>query len=331
MQLTLLLPARPDHRWALAKQVGVTHAVVKAQAQLTGLGPPWEPGVLRALRDRFTDAGIMLLGLEGDPFDMGRIKRGEPGREEDLDRYRRMLRHMGELGLNLLCYNFMPRLRPRNEIAAEHDWHRTDVKVPLRGGSLTTRFELAKLPAAGPLEMSHEDLWANYRTFIEAVLPEAERAGVTMALHPDDPPLPRLGDVPRLFGSVEAFDRAYQLCPRPHHAVTFCQANFKLMGCDLEATVRRFASQDRIAFVHLRDVEGAADAFTETWHDEGPTDMPAMLRLYHEVGFAGPIRDDHVPSMHGEDPEVPGYAALGHLFAVGYLKGILQSQGIAYV
>lgn len=330
MKLTLLLPGKPDPRWTLAKQVGVTHAVVKAQPSLTGLGDPWEPGVLRALRDRFTDAGIALLGLEGDPFDMSRIKRGERGRDEDLDRYCRMIAQMGELGLGLLCYNFMPRPRPRKAFAAEHDWHRTDVKVPLRGGSLTTRFELARLPTTDELELTHDELWDNYRTFLEAVLPAAKRAGVVLALHPDDPPLPRLGAMPRLFGSVEAFDRAYALAPCPHNAVTFCQANFKLMGCDLEATVRRFADQGRIAFVHVRDVDGNAEAFTETWHDEGPTDMPAMLKLYHDVGFTGPIRDDHVPTMHGENPDIPGYAALGHLFAVGYLKGILQTHRIAY-
>ncbi|MFA9479933.1 mannonate dehydratase [Phycisphaerales bacterium AB-hyl4] len=303
----------------------MTHAVVKAQPQLTGLGPPWEAGVLRTLQARFADAGITLLGLEGDPFDMSRIKRGEPGRDEDFDRYRQMLGHMGELGLKLLCYNFM--LRPKT---AEHDWHRTDVSVPLRGGSLTTRFELTKLPVADELELSHDELWSNYQAFLKAVLPAAEQADVTLALHPDDPPLPQLGSVPRLFGSVEAFDRAYQLAPSRHNAVTFCQANFKLMGCDLEATVRRFAEQGRLAFVHVRDVEGSADAFTETWHDEGPTDMPAMLKLYHDVGFAGPLRDDHVPTMHGENPDIPGYASLGHLFAVGYLKGIFQTHRTPY-
>jgi mannonate dehydratase len=83
--------------------------------------------------------------------------------------------------------------------------------------------------------------------------------------------------------------------------------------------------------VHFRDVEGTAQDFTETFHDNGPTDMPAMLRLYAGLGFRGPIRVDHVPSLTGEEQLPHGYAYLGRLFAIGYMKGILDTAGIAYV
>ena len=324
MQLTLLLPAKPDDKWILARQIGIAHAVTKAAPQLTGLPAPDDLAALRTVRDRFADAGIKVVGLEGDQFDMARIKRGEPGRDEDIERYCRMLRNMAELGIDLLCYNFMPRPR-----TAEHDWHRTACDIPLRGGSLTTRFRLADLPPA-ELEFSHDELWSNYTYFIRAVMPEAERHGVRMALHPDDPPLPVLNGVPRLFSQPESFERAFGLAPSPCNGVAFCQANFRLMGIDLETWVRRFAGLGKLFFVHLRDVEGTAEDFTEVWHDEGPTDMGAMLNLYHEVGFDGPIRDDHIPCMHGEREDIPGYAMLGHLFAVGYIKGLLQAQHIPY-
>jgi alpha-L-arabinofuranosidase len=85
-----------------------------------------------------------------------------------------------------------------------------------------------------------------------------------------------------------------------------------------------------IVFVHFRDVRGTAERFEETFHDDGPTDMPAMLKLYHEVGFTGPIRVDHVPTLAGEDNAQPGYGKLGRLFALGYLKGILQTWKIPY-
>ena len=325
MKLTLLLPATPDDKWTLARQIGVKHAVTKAAPQLTELPAPDNLEALRTVRDRFADAGVTLVGLEGDQFDMGRIKRGESGRDEDIERYRQMLRNMGELGIGLLCYNFMPRARD-----AEHDWHRTACDVPLRGGSLTTAFDLAKLPHTKALEFTHDDLWANYTYFLRAVMPEAERCGVRMGLHPDDPPLPAMGGVPRVFYCPEAFERAFEIAPSPCNGVSFCQANFRLMGVDVEHWVRRFAARKKLFFVHVRDVEGTAERFTEVWHDEGPTDMAAMMKLYHDVGFDGPIRDDHVPCMHGEKEDVPGYAMLGHLFAVGYIKGLLQAQGIAY-
>jgi mannonate dehydratase len=118
------------------------------------------------------------------------------------------------------------------------------------------------------------------------------------------------------------------LSDSPSHRLTFCQANFKAMGCDVAATARRFA--DRIAFVHFRDIEGTATDFTETFHDAGPTDMPVMLRVYHELGFRGPIRVDHVPSLAGEEDLPHGYAYLGRLFAIGYMKGILDTAHIPY-
>jgi mannonate dehydratase len=173
-----------------------------------------------------------------------------------------------------------------------------------------------------------ERLWRNYEEFLQAVLPAAERAGVAMALHPDDPPLAELRGVRRIFGSVAAVERALALSDSPAHRVTFCQANFRLMGGDLAEAARRLAP--RIAFVHFRDVAGMAEDFTEVFHDAGPTDMAAMVRLYHELGFKGPIRIDHVPALEGEQDLPHGYAYLGRLFATGYLKGLLDAAGIPH-
>jgi mannonate dehydratase len=95
------------------------------------------------------------------------------------------------------------------------------------------------------------------------------------------------------------------------------------MGADIPATIRRFGRQ--IAYVHFRDVEGGADSFAETFHDNGPTDMAAAMRAYREIGFDGPIRPDHVPQMVGEDDGEPGYTMLGRLFAYGYIRGLLDA------
>jgi len=99
------------------------------------------------------------------------------------------------------------------------------------------------------------------------------------------------------------------------------------MGADVAA--RRWIGEGRVVFVHIRDVEGTAERFHETFHDAGPTDLAAMLRLYHDAGFDGPIRPDHVPRLHGEPPpDMPGYGMLGRLHAVGYLRGLAEAQGI---
>ncbi|MEI8310109.1 MAG: mannonate dehydratase [Verrucomicrobiota bacterium] len=320
MILADFLPATPNRSWALALQAGVTHAICKCAPELTGLPAPDDLGALRTIRDRFADGGFRLYGLEGDEFDMQRIKLGLPGRDEDIARYQRMLRNMGELGIPLLCYNFMATI----------GWCRTDMNVALRGGAISNRFQLSALdpePVAPELRVSEERLWENYEYFIERVIPVAAEAGVKMGLHPDDPPVSPLRGVGRILTSADAFARAMALSDSPSHGITYCQANFRAMGEDIAATARRFA--DRIVFVHFRDIAGTREDFTETFHDDGPTDMPAMLKLYDDLGFCGPIRVDHVPSLAGEEDQPHGYALLGRLFAVGYMKGILQTHGIA--
>ena len=107
MKLGLMLPVKPDMQWKLASQLGVKYAVTKAAPELSGLPDPSDFNALKTVRDRFADAGFELYALEGDEFDMTRIKLGLPGRDEDLEKYRRMLTNMGRLGLKLLCYNFM--------------------------------------------------------------------------------------------------------------------------------------------------------------------------------------------------------------------------------
>jgi len=163
------LPPRPNPLWALARQMGITHCVVKAAPEMTGLAPPYEPGVLARIQADLADAGLILIGLEGDPFDMSRIKLGQPGCAEDLDHYTAMLQEMGRLKLRLLCYNFMGGI----------GWHRSNTSVHGRGGALVSSFELhdepKSLSAAG--EIPPEAMWSNYTRFIAAIIPSPARPG----------------------------------------------------------------------------------------------------------------------------------------------------------
>jgi mannonate dehydratase len=320
MIVTEFLPPRPHVLWHYARQMDIGHAIVKVSPELTGLKPPWHLDTLVHIQRELADAGLTLLGLEGDPFDMSRIKLGLPGRDEDLEHYCQMLRHMGELGIQLLCYNFMPGI----------GWCRTRADVPGRGGALVSRFDVRELPG-GPTEagdVTAERVWENYRFFIQHVLPVAERARVRLALHPDDPPLPSLRGVARIFGTPEAFERAYTLAPSPNNGVTFCRANFQLMGADLPRWIRHFAGHGRLCYLHLRDVRGTAESFEEVFHDEAGPALIETLRVCHEVGFRGPLRCDHVPTLAGESNDHPGYGVLGRLFANGYLFGLLDALNI---
>ena len=341
MTLVEFVPPTPHPLWELCPQMGITDVIVKVNPDLTGLPDPWRYETLSRIAYRLKDAGLNVVGLEGDPFDMSPIKEyGE--REEALEHYSELLESMGKLGIKLLCYNFM----------VGRGWSRTGVREG-RGGAKATYFSLkeltpkesdgsanaspiqnvgalAKTSDKSELKISHDQVWANYEYFIKAVMPTAEKCGVRMALHPDDPCLPSLGGYARIFGSVEAYDRAYALCPSPSNAVTFCQANFKLMGVDLDAAARHFGK--RIAFIHVRDVDGTKEDFTELFHDQGDTDQFALMRTYRELGLDVPLRGDHVPEMAYDrelTPEgTPGYFTLGRLFANGYLKALLQGTSL---
>lgn len=308
--------------------MGIEHVVVKVHPSLTGLVDPWRLPTLRRIVEGLAAEGLTVVGLEGDPFDMAPVKQfgdvscaagaspqlAVSAREETLAHYRELLESMAALDIRLLCYNFM----------VGTGWARTGVRT-VRGGAKATYFSRAETPQVA-LRLTKEQVWANYASFIQSVMPTAERVGVRMGLHPDDPCLPELGGYARIFGTVADYDRAYALAPSPSNAVTFCQANFKLMGADLIETARHFGK--RIAFIHVRDVEGDRTDFTELFHDQGTTDQFALMRTYRALGLDVPVRGDHVPEMEGDrllaPDAVPGYSVLGRLFANGYLKALLQ-------
>ncbi|MDA3798112.1 MAG: mannonate dehydratase [Kiritimatiellae bacterium] len=316
MKLGMMLPALPDIKWELASQIGVKYAITKAAPELTGKLPPWNFDVLKGISENFADAGFKLYGLEGDEFDMSRIKLGLPGRDEDIEKYHMMLRNMGHLEIPLMCYNFMAGI----------GWYRTSVNLPERGGALTSGFNMNDVPKDTELIVTEEQMWNNYEYFIKAVLPVAEEAGVKMGLHPDDPPISPLLGYSRIFTSAEAFRKAMALSDSPSHCITFCQATFKTMGENVFEIIPEFAK--RIAFLHFRDVRGDKSCFRETFHDNGPTDMAAFLKVCDDSGLDVIIRPDHTPSMAGEDNSNPGYEMQGNLFAVGYMKGLMDALGI---
>jgi mannonate dehydratase len=317
MRLALVLPPEEDHRWGLARQVGVTDAVVHTLEIGDGQPISHEYDPLLRMRNAFRDAGLSLSVIEGCVPLTDATRLGLEGRDEEIGRFKTFLRNCGALGIPVVCYDWMAGLR----------WARTSATVRARGESLVTEYDNEDMrrgpPPAAARTTTREDLWANLEYFLEEVVPVAEEAGVKLGLHPDDPPRSEVRGMPRIIDSPDAYERVLSVVDSESNGVTFCQGNFAVMGVDVPATIRRLG--DRINFVHFRDVEGDADAFVETWHDAGPTDMGAAMAAYDDIGFDGPARPDHVPTMVDEDNSNPGYHFNGRLFAIGYMRG-LQEQ-----
>jgi mannonate dehydratase len=315
IQLAEFLGSQPTPLWKLVKQVGVDHAVATLPFQECGNEKAWDYLPLLRMKQRYEDAGLKVVAIESAP-PMNQVRLGLPGRDEEIAWFQTLLRNMGALGIPLLCYNFM----------AVFGWLRTSASIRTRGDALVSGFDDALVRNA-PLTdagiVPEERLWENYAYFLERVLPVAEAARVRLALHPDDPPLSPIRGVGRIMRSLDAFDRVLGMADSACHGITFCQGNFALMTDDLPAAIRHFGP--KIFFVHFRDVRGTPARFVETFHDDGPTDMLACLRTYHEIGFDGPLRPDHVPALEGESNDSAGYATLGRLFAIGYIKGLEES------
>ncbi|MCF2505234.1 mannonate dehydratase [Dyadobacter sp. CY107] len=307
----------PDEKWQLCRQMGIDHAIAKLAPELTGdLAIDNYESFARS-KEIFESNGFKLTGLEGDQFDMSRIKLGLDGRQGDVERYCRMLENMGKLGIGLLCYNFMAT-----------GWYRTDVDLPERGGAVVSGFSMKKAktePVSSYGTFSESQIWENYHWFIEQVMPVAEANGVKMALHPDDPPVSPLHGISRILTSADAIRKALSLSDSSSHGLTFCQGTYTTMNEDVLGLIHDFGRQKKIFFVHIRDVRGTPEDFHETFHDNGPTDMFKMMKAYREIGFEGPLRSDHVPTMAGESNDHFGYEMKGNLFGIGYIKGLMDA------
>lgn len=315
MKLGMMLPAKECTQWSLAAQLGIKYAITKANPKLTGLNDPSDYQSLKTVRDAFNRYGLQLYGLEGDEFDMDRIKLGLDGRDEDIEKYKKMLENMGRLGIKMLCYNFMGGV----------GWYRTDNDVSERGGAVSCGFNIDRSEKK-PLKITADKMWENYEYFIKRVLPVAEKAEVVMCLHPDDPPIPELCGYSRIVINAQAYRRIMAMSDSPSHKITFCQSCFKLAGDDVFELIKEFGS--RIQFLHFRDVEGEAYNFKETFHDNGTTDMVKLMEYAHRYSPECIVRADHTPTMAGESDKEMGYAVLGNIFAAGYIRGISHALKI---
>ena len=310
-----------EQKIALTKQMEVLGAVGGINPQMVGMNDarPWEPRAITAVKEAWEKVGLKLRVIEGPPSLGEKTKLGLEGRDEEIANFITFMKNLRQYGdIDTICYNWMPVI----------GWYRTSNDKPGRGGALVTAFDYEVIkndPLTKYGEVSKETMWKNLEYFLKAVVPEAEKIGMKLAMHPDDPQVDSIRGISRIMTTVDNFKKMVDLVPSPSNGITMCQGNFSLMGADIPKTVHEFGKRGLIHFVHFRNVRGGKFKFEETFHDEGQIDMYAAMKAYYDIGFKGPIRPDHVPTMAGDSNEHPGYSIIGTLFALGYMRGLMEA------
>lgn len=311
MILTDYFTSKYNLTWDYAKQCGVDTGVIRlpeeANFDITDFSH-W-----KKVYKNFDDFGIKPIIIEPMPNNLhDHIKTGDALRDQSIEKVIKMMEYMNELDIRTICFNWMAHI----------GWLRTNDKIKERGNALVTGFDLNDFKETDK-QITHEQLWENYEYFIKAIVPYAEKYNIKLALHPDDPPLEKLGNVGRIMTSYDNINKSINIVKSDNLGVTMCQATYLMMGENLYDVIPKL--KDKIFFIHFRNAVGNKFKFNETFHDNGLIDMPDIIRLYKKHNINVPIRVDHVPLMAGETQDVAGYTALGRLFAIGYLKGILES------
>jgi len=326
MRPTLSVGPDLDLEWLeYAAQIGAEGMASSPRPRRPDLGH-YEFSELADLRSAVESFGLKLETVSLPPWEWCfKWMLGLPGRDEQLENLHTTIRNMGAAGIPVLIYN-MHALR----------FYRTSSTSRERAGALGTSFswEVAKhapLMSGGPgidaslipeserKPVDDERMWDNLTYFLQATVPVAEEAGVYLALHPDDPPIPSIGGVARIMRSPEAFRRAIEIVPSPHNGLKFCVGCYSEMGADVAEEIRYHGTRDKIFFVDFRNIRGTAEEFSETFPDDGKEDMFDLIKALRESGFDGPICPDHALHTVGDTARGHRYWA----YAIGHMKGLL--------
>lgn len=332
-----------------ARQCGCTHLILHLANYYTGSDqnivtatddkvnygrsfeddPIWSEESILALQRMAAEEGLTIYGIENfDPADWYDVLLDGPRRAEQMEKLKRIIRRVGKAGIRAFGYNF--------SIAGVWGHQK---RWAARGGALSNCFDASLLDIQTPVPrgdvwnmtyaphdggyiepIDYGTLWERLERFLREILPVAEEAGVELALHPDDPPMPMLRGTPRLVYQPELYQKLIDLNPSPANKLEFCMGSIQEMtNGNLYDAIERYASQGRVSYVHFRNVRGKVPCYDEVFMDEGDIDMLYALTLFKKHHFDGVMIPDHTPLITCRAPWDAGMA-----FALGYMRAALS-------
>lgn len=343
-------------RWYGSKDDAITLEQIRQIPGMQGIvgalfdipvGEAWPLDEVMALKHEIESNGLAFETVESVNVHED-IKLGLPSRDKYIENYIISLRNLAKAGVSVVCYNFMPVF----------DWTRTELAKPLYDGSTALAYDYRIIAGKSPDTMVKEildnsngfvlpgweperlaalkDLFEQYKDidneklfehlgyFLKAVVPEAEKLGIRMAIHPDDPPCPVFG-LPRIVTSEKNLERIVGLIDSPSNALTICSGSLgSNLNNDIPKIIRKFGKMDRIGFAHIRNIQVHEPwVFNEVAHNSkyGSLDVYDMMRALYDVHFEGPVRPDHGRMIWGEQGR-PGYGLFDRALGANYLCGL---------
>jgi mannonate dehydratase len=334
--------------WQIRQIPGVS-GVITALADMPA-GEVWTTERIKEMTDEVKNAGLEVCGIESVNVHDA-IKAGTPDRDLYIENYIKTLEHLGQAGIDLVCYNFMPVF----------DWTRTELARPRPDGSTVLAYNQTAVDSIRPEDMfgsfgaaadgfmlpgwepermarvkelfelynnvDKSSLFENLVYFLHAIMPICDKYGINMAIHPDDPAWSVFG-LPRIITDMDGITRLMEAVPNKHNGVTFCSGSYGTNPKnDLPGMI--YALKGRLHFAHVRNLRFNSMSpldFEESAHlsSDGSFDMYKIVKALYDIGFDGPIRPDHGRMIWGETA-MPGYGLYDRALGACYIQGLWEA------
>lgn len=342
-----------ETHFRFAKQCGATHIVAhlvdyfgheknsktnanqpigeKAGWGRAGSGELWSLDYLLQLKKEINSFGLELEAIENfDPAMWHDILLDGPKKEEQIERVKEQIRIVGQAGIPVFGYNFSLAGVAGRKTGAYARGEAVSVgmegevdETPVPNGMVWNMVYDEKATEGNLAGISHEELWSRLSYFLTQLVPVAEAAGVKLAAHPDDPPAPFVRNTPRLVYQPQMYQRLIDIQPSDSNALEFCLGSIaEMTEGDVYAATEDYCKQNKIAYIHFRNVKGKVPDYKEVFVDEGDIDMLRILRILKKHNYKGILIPDHTPQMSCEGSWYAGMA-----YAMGYMKAALELVG----
>lgn len=331
-----------------AKQAGATHIVAQLVDYIKGENPSltknylngwgdtrnqgkiWTYEELSNLKKEIDSHGLKLEAIENfDPSHWYDVLLDGPKKQQQLEDLKTILKNMGKAGIPIMGYYFSlagvwgwksgPHGRG-NANSVVFDQTKVDVNQPIPKGMVwNMRYEDEQNGVLPPV--SRAEMWQRLDYFLQAMLPIAEENGVKLVAHPDDPPLPEMRGTARLFYNTQEYEKLMTLSSSPSNGFEFCMGTIQEMqGSDVYSMLDKYSRENRIGYIHFRNVIGKVPSYREAFVDEGDIDMVKALKILKANRYDGILIPDHTPEMTTKAGWHTGMA-----YALGYMKGAMQA------